>query len=84
MCTDVKEWYDKNQLVNTSKSNINIVSSRRHVITNDNTVDVLLSDEILTQVDCFSYLGVTLDAHMNKSQEACFYGVKTTPPKICT
>ena len=69
MCTDVKEWYDKNQLVNTSKSNINIVSSRRHVITNDNNVDVLLSDEILTQVDCFSYLGVTLDAHLTCNEQ---------------
>ena len=41
--------YDKNQLVvNTSKSNIMVVSSRpRYVITNDNNNDVLLSDEIL-------------------------------------
>ena len=34
------------------------------MITNENNSYVLLSDEILTQVDCFSYLGVKLDAHL--------------------
>ena len=37
------------------------------MITNDNNNnDVLLSDKILIQVDCFSYLGVKLDAHWNE------------------
>ena len=39
------------------------------MITNEKNSYVLLIDEILTQVDCFSYLGVKLDAHLTWNEK---------------
>ena len=63
-------YRDTYRIVSSKRYTTLVGSSRqRHAITNDNNIDVLLSDEILTEVDSFSYLGVKLDAHLTWNEQ---------------
>ena len=63
---NIKVWYDKNLLVvNASKSNVLMVTTkqREHFITEN--IDVLFGQEKLENVDTCQYLGVHIDKNMN-------------------
>lgn len=57
-------WYENNKLsINTSKSEVMLVSSPRRVFSDD--LDITINGENLKFVQCANYLGMKLDCHLS-------------------
>jgi len=60
----LSDWYINNKLsVNTSKSEVMLISSRRRYISDD--LDITIDGHELKYVQCANYLGMKIDCHLS-------------------
>jgi len=72
---NVKKWYDKNLLVvNASKSNSMLVTTRQRESYLDSNMELFLGEDKLDEVDCCDYLGLKIDKNLNWCSYVIYLG----------